>query len=197
MASITLVRTISFSIYQRAKHVYSGWIRRNIGFDVLQHVGKPGSYPNLYSIACFGAAGATAGSAITFLACPFELSKLSAQVSVLLAERATDCKKSQEVAKSYQNKGTLRTMTNIVKHRGIFGLYTGFKLHLRMAAPASNAVAPLLITRQCAILLEQPFTSWCMRVGSSSEPLLVAITRTVTSWPLSRLVACVALYHGP
>lgn len=37
---------------------------------------------------------------------------------------------SHEVAASYQNKGTLKTMGNIVKHRGFSGLYTGFGLHL-------------------------------------------------------------------
>lgn len=130
MASITLVRTVSFSIYQRAKNVYCGWVKQNLGFDILGHVNKRGTYPNLYSVASFGAAGATAGSVITFLACPFELTKLSAQVSVLLAERARDCKRSHAVATSYQNKGTLRTMANIIKHRGSFGLYTGFRLHL-------------------------------------------------------------------
>ncbi|KAK7208789.1 hypothetical protein V2G26_015967 [Clonostachys chloroleuca] len=130
MASIALVRTTSFSIYQRSKYSYADWVKRHSGFDIIAHVNKPGSYPNLYSIACFGAAGATAGSAITFLACPFELTKLSAQVSVLLAERAGNDKRSRAVAESYQNKGTLRTMRNIIKHRGIFGLYTGFGLHL-------------------------------------------------------------------
>jgi hypothetical protein len=129
MASITLVRTVSFSIYQRAKYSYSAWVKRNFGFDIIGHVNRHGTYPNLYSVACFGAAGATAGSVITFLACPFELTKLSAQVSVLLAERGAS-KGSHAVAASYQNKGTLRTMANIIKHRGIFGLYTGLRLHL-------------------------------------------------------------------
>ena len=132
MASITLVRTVSFSIYQRAKYSYSSWVKRNFGFDIIGHVNQRGTYPNLYSVACFGAAGATAGSAITFLACPFELTKLSAQVSVLLAERGVTNGGSHAVAASYQNKGTLRTMANIIKHRGMLGLYTGFKLHLCM-----------------------------------------------------------------
>ncbi|KAI5456403.1 mitochondrial carrier domain-containing protein [Mariannaea sp. PMI_226] len=130
MASITLVRTVSFSIYQRAKYSYSSWVKRNTGFDIIAHVNRQGTYPNLYSVACFGAAGATAGSVITFLACPFELTKLSAQVSVLLAERGGGVKGSHAVAASYQNKGTLRTMANIIKHRGVLGLYTGFNLHL-------------------------------------------------------------------
>jgi hypothetical protein len=130
MASITLVRTVSFSIYQRAKYAYAGWVKQNMGYDIMRHVNKPGTYPNMYSVACFGAAGATAGSVITFIACPFELTKLSAQVSVLLAERAGSCQKSKAVASSYQNKGTLRTMANIIKHRGVLGLYTGLRLHL-------------------------------------------------------------------
>jgi hypothetical protein len=132
MVSIALVRTVSFSIYQRAKYSYAAWAKKNLGFDIIRHVNKQGTYPNLYSVLCFGAAGATAGSAITFLACPFELTKLSAQVSVLMAERAGSCARSRAVAASYQNKGTLRTMRNIIKNRGIFGLYTGLRLHLRL-----------------------------------------------------------------
>ena len=44
---------------------------KNLGFCPLEHVNKNGAYPNLGTIACFGAAGATAGSAITFIACEF------------------------------------------------------------------------------------------------------------------------------
>lgn len=71
MASITLVRTVSFSIYQRSKYVYSDWLKENFGVDVLAHVNKKGAYPNLWSVGCFGAAGATAGSIITVIACTF------------------------------------------------------------------------------------------------------------------------------
>lgn len=135
MASVTLVRTISFSIYQRAKYSYSAWLKRTTGYDVIRHVNKAGTYPSLYSVLTFGAAGATAGAIIPILACPFELTKLSAQVSVLLAERSKGDKRSAAVAASYQNKGTLKTMANIVKHRGVLGLYTGFRLHLRASRP--------------------------------------------------------------
>ncbi|ROV97680.1 hypothetical protein VMCG_07359 [Cytospora schulzeri] len=131
MASITLVRTVSFSIYQRSKYAYSAWLKKNFGIDVLAHVNKKGTYPNLSSIACFGAAGATAGSCITVIACPFELTKLSAQVSVLLADKKNSPHPdSYKIAASYQGKGTLKTMANIVRHRGPFGLYTGFRMHL-------------------------------------------------------------------
>jgi len=65
---------------------------------------------------------------------PFELTKLSAQVSVLMADKK-NCPRpeSHAIAASYQNKGTLKTLGNIIKHRGVGGLYTGFRLHLSMS----------------------------------------------------------------
>lgn len=135
LASVTLVRTISFSVYQRSKYTYGAWIKRNFDFDPLLHINTPGTYPTLSTLACFGAAGATAGSFITLIACPFELTKLSAQVSVLMAERnikssVSDPLGKPEIAKSYQNKGTFQTARSIVRNRGFAGLYSGFSLHL-------------------------------------------------------------------
>lgn len=175
-ASVTLVRTVSFSIYQRAKYSYSAWIKKTCGFDVLEHVNKKGTYPNLYSVACFGAAGATAGSCITVVACPFELTKLSAQVSVLLSDQKklaeANCRVSNghSVAASYQNKGTFKTMRNIIRHRGIFGLYTGFNLHLREFCPSQwLALEHSLTQEQFVIPWEPPSISWCTRAANSSE----------------------------
>jgi len=74
---------------------------------------------------------------------PFELTKLSAQVSVLMASgnassiNATsmsdpaNARATRAVAASYQNKGTFKTAKNIIKYRGFLGLYSGFSLHLR------------------------------------------------------------------
>ncbi|ETS78760.1 hypothetical protein PFICI_08613 [Pestalotiopsis fici W106-1] len=130
LASVTLVRTVSFSIYQRSKYIYSDWMGKHMGFCPLEHVNKNGTYPNLGTIACFGAAGATAGSGITLIACPFELTKISAQVSVLMANQKNADPKCQEIAMSYHNKGTIMTLRNLVKHRGLSGMYTGLNLHL-------------------------------------------------------------------
>jgi hypothetical protein len=69
LASVTLVRTISFSVYQSSKYTYAGWIKQNFGVDPLQQINTPGTYPSVATIACFGAAGATAGSFITLVAC--------------------------------------------------------------------------------------------------------------------------------
>lgn len=68
---------------------------------------------------------------------PFELTKLSAQISVLMANRN---KSSVEdpIRASYQQKGTLSTAKNIILHRGVMGLYSGFGLHFRThASPMS------------------------------------------------------------
>ena len=76
MASIAFVRTVSFSIYQKAKYKFSAAIGQATGGDEpLVVVNKPGSIPTIQTVACFGAAGATAGALITGIAC--ELSPLA------------------------------------------------------------------------------------------------------------------------
>lgn len=35
-----------------------------------------------------------------------------------------------QIKDSYLNKGTLKTMKNIVHHHGLLGLYSGYGLHL-------------------------------------------------------------------
>ncbi|KAL9046446.1 MAG: hypothetical protein Q9214_000720 [Letrouitia sp. 1 TL-2023] len=76
LASITLVRTVSFSIYQKAKYSYSAAIGQATGEEPLITVNRPGSIPTFGTIACFGTAGATAGGIVAAIACPFELTKL-------------------------------------------------------------------------------------------------------------------------
>lgn len=130
LASVTVVRTISFSIYQKAKYKFSSVIGQATGGDEpLVVVNRPGSTPTLGTVTCFAAAGATTGAIITAIACPFELTKLSAQISVLMAKSNTSSV-DDPVRRSYQQKGTFRTAKNIVLHRGIGGLYSGFNYHL-------------------------------------------------------------------
>lgn len=84
LLSITLVRTVSFSIYQKAKYTYDDWIEKATGSSPLVHANTRGAMPSLSTITCFGAAGVTSGSVITALSCPFELTKLNAQIAVLM-----------------------------------------------------------------------------------------------------------------
>lgn len=71
MISVTIVRTVSFSLYQRSKYLYCGWLNKLFKIDVLGHVNTKGSYPNFSSASTFFAAGMTAGSIISVLACEF------------------------------------------------------------------------------------------------------------------------------
>jgi hypothetical protein len=82
VASITLVRTISMSAYQKSKYTYAAWIKRHFGIDPLVHANTMGKYPNVATVACFGAAGATAGALITFVAC---------KLSWLIESRSYSC----------------------------------------------------------------------------------------------------------
>ena len=54
-------------MYQKAKYKYSALIGQLTGGDEpLVTVNQPGSIPTLATMACFTAAGATAGSIISF-----------------------------------------------------------------------------------------------------------------------------------
>lgn len=70
--SVTFVRTLSFSIYQRAKYKYSAFIGQATGGEEpLVIVNRPGSVPTPQTVMCFAAAGATAGAFITAIACVY------------------------------------------------------------------------------------------------------------------------------
>jgi len=69
LASITLVRTVSFSIYQRSKYALDSWIDRATGSSPLRIANTKGATPTLSTVTCFGLAGATAGAVITTIAC--------------------------------------------------------------------------------------------------------------------------------
>jgi solute carrier family 25 (mitochondrial carnitine/acylcarnitine transporter), member 20/29 len=64
---------------------------------------------------------------------PFELTKLSAQIAVLMAKREMNqpAAVDERLRRQYEQLGTIRTAQLIVKTRGLKGLYSGFHLHLR------------------------------------------------------------------
>ncbi|KAF2490689.1 mitochondrial carrier [Lophium mytilinum] len=130
LVSITVVRTVSFSVYQRSKYLYDGWMHRSTGVSPLMIANTKGATPNLATVICFGAAGATAGVATTAIACPFELIKLSAQTSYINAQKKTSSSLDEPLKRSYQNLNTLETARKVIHDRGFRGLYSGFHLHL-------------------------------------------------------------------
>jgi solute carrier family 25 carnitine/acylcarnitine transporter 20/29 len=71
MASVTLVRTISFGLYQRSKQAIDQYMLRVTGQSPLELASQKGQLPTLSTIACFGSAGASAGAVITFISCEY------------------------------------------------------------------------------------------------------------------------------
>ena len=123
LLSVTLVRTISFSIYQRAKYAYDRTLKDMTGQSPLELANKPGSYPSLLTVACFAPAGATAGAFITTMSCPFELTKLNEQLAGKEARQQPPPSKSVKT-------GAWVTARRLVQDRGLMGLYSGYRLHL-------------------------------------------------------------------
>ena len=133
LISVTLVRTISFSIYQRAKYTFDRTITEMTGESPLMHANAPGSYPSLLTISCFGTAGATAGAVITTLSCPFELTKLNEQLAGKEARyraAASTGAMSSSAQTSSLRAGSWATARRLVRDRGFTGLYSGYRLHL-------------------------------------------------------------------
>jgi len=134
MVSVTVVRTISFSIYQKTKYFFDRSIKQVTGQSPLEIANAPGSYPNAYTWACFGAAGAVAGATITTLSCPFELTKLNEQLAGKVArERAKvnpNCIGQNASPMVDVKSGSWNTAKRLVRDRGLMGLYSGYRLHL-------------------------------------------------------------------
>ncbi|EMC97466.1 hypothetical protein BAUCODRAFT_33182 [Baudoinia panamericana UAMH 10762] len=138
LVSVTVVRTFSFSIYQRAKYTIDGLMKRFTGHSPLHIANAPGSYPNIYTLACFGTAGAVAGAIITTLSCPFELTKLNEQLAgkeareKAVAPPANGAKSPRTPPSSHLDgkTGSWNTARRLIRDRGFQGLYAGYKLHL-------------------------------------------------------------------
>jgi len=126
LASVTLVRTVSFSIYSKSKATYSSMMRPILGERLISPPNTPAKPCNpLYWFL----SGATAGGAITFIACPFEFTKLSAQIEMLMQRSRMSSLDDPSHIRTYQSKGTLQSAKDIVKARGLMGLYSGFHWH--------------------------------------------------------------------
>lgn len=141
MISVTAVRTTSFTIYQKVKYLTDHWIKDLTGQSPLAIANAPNSYPNIYTLSCFGISGATAGAFITTVSCPFELTKLNEQLAGKVqreAKSAADAVNTKTPGASPTNPssvtdiktGSIVTARRLIKERGIAGLYSGYRLHL-------------------------------------------------------------------
>lgn len=131
MLSVTVVRTMSFTIYQKVKYFLDREITQVTGQSPLAIANAPGSHPTAHTLACFGGAGAAAGAAITTLSCPFELTKLNEQLAGKVAREAqANCIAQNASPMTDVKSGSWNTARRLVRDRGFQGLYSGYRLHL-------------------------------------------------------------------
>lgn len=136
LVSITTSRALGFSIYRKAKYTLDSWIEAGTGSSPLQHVNKPGTYPNSSTLLCFTGAGMISGGVTAVVLTPVELIKNATQSSVLMASSSSTSTlkpASSAAARSVKNYGRVSSWTSmkrIIERRGVFGLWTGFRLHL-------------------------------------------------------------------
>jgi solute carrier family 25 carnitine/acylcarnitine transporter 20/29 len=117
---------------------------KSINVSLFTHV-KPHTYELLYSSStgtpahpflrnipvCF-LSGAIAGAGVSVFACPFEFTKIYAQLETLVHNKSVADLPKHMVA---NNEGAIQNSTiqiakQIVKHEGFRGLYSGFKFHV-------------------------------------------------------------------
>lgn len=130
LLSVTAVRTISFSIYQKAKYAIDHAIFKTTGHSPLVIANAPGSYPDAYTVTCFGLAGATSGAIVTLFSCPFELTKLNEQLAGKVAREARANPGSNPSMMIDLKAGAWHTARRLVREHGLRGLYMGFNLHV-------------------------------------------------------------------
>ncbi|KAJ6024407.1 hypothetical protein N7540_005204 [Penicillium herquei] len=135
LASVTVVRVLSFTAYSWAKEKISNGTAMINGTGALNVQDAQESrklFPSISQLCTYTAAGAFAGIVTAPLACPFELAKNVVQTSVLVANRAQAAPGAAQDA-SLRRKprvGTIEAIRKIIKIHGVRGLYTGFHLHV-------------------------------------------------------------------
>lgn len=67
---------------------------------------------------------------------PFEFTKLSSQIELLMARSRMASVDDPSHITKYQPKGTFQSASSIVQARGFGGLYSGFHLHFSKLLPA-------------------------------------------------------------
>ncbi|RMZ81056.1 hypothetical protein DV738_g2372, partial [Chaetothyriales sp. CBS 135597] len=127
LVSLVVTRSAQFQIYRWAKYKIDRVIERTTGESPLQHVNTVGTYPNLSTWVCFGGAGMLAGGLLAPVLTPVELVKNCAQTSVLMA---ADTAKPGGGAKNVGRISSYQAVQQIVRERGVAGLFVGFRLHL-------------------------------------------------------------------
>ncbi|KAJ2861324.1 hypothetical protein FB639_005517 [Coemansia asiatica] len=140
LITASAAKSMSFSVFERTKR----WLQRH---DPYRHSVNPLGLPdfqrrNVGSVAVTaGVSGSVSGAVIAALCCPLELIKVQMQLANLLSKDvgAADAqKRAAGNAGSWQQHrqapswagSNLSVCREIVRHKGVLGLYYGIGLHV-------------------------------------------------------------------
>lgn len=88
------------------------------------------THPFITNIPVCFFSGCIAGGGVSLFACPFEFTKIYAQIEKVIKNKSfKDIPKNLAAKNAELTSSTLQTVKNIVKHEGVRGLYSGFKYH--------------------------------------------------------------------
>ncbi|KAJ3102805.1 hypothetical protein HDU97_000262 [Phlyctochytrium planicorne] len=110
LITVSIIKSISFTTYIDSKKFF----RTRLKLDESRLTG-------LATISL--GAGAVAGAAVSIISCPLEIVKIQRQLEVML-------RKSAGGGKDGGRTGSWKVAVDIVRRRGVKGLYRGFHLHL-------------------------------------------------------------------
>ncbi|KAI0321645.1 mitochondrial carrier [Amylostereum chailletii] len=167
LLTISFVRAASFTIYTRTKE----FVRDRRILDETKLLGAAGAG---------GLGGALAGSLISFSSAPFELVKVRRQLEYTIAAQ-----KGVTISKP---PGTLAAVSEIIKARGLAGLYNGFRLHF-IRDTSGTALYFLEYDSMRHILgrypngEQGPTPAW-LPIHASLVPFVCGSLAGVTSWAL-------------
>ncbi|KAJ7509984.1 mitochondrial carrier domain-containing protein [Mycena galericulata] len=167
LITISFVRAASFTIYTETKDAFR--VRNYLNRDSLLDAALVG-----------GIGGAMSGSLISFGSAPFELVKVRRQLEFSIA--------ASKGASLVKPPGTVVAVKEIFKSNGIWGLYTGFRLHF-LRDTLGTALYFLEYDGMCHLLGrqrngEQGATPSWLPIHSSLVPFVCGSLSGVTSWAL-------------
>ncbi|KAG7663280.1 uncharacterized protein J8A68_003194 [[Candida] subhashii] len=128
LISTSFSKSISISIFTAVKpYTYTALYESR-----YSHKSGEPMHPFLRNIPVCFISGAVAGGAVSLFACPFEFTKIYAQLQKLLLNTTlTNVPKSMRtINREWETTSTRHMAQQIVKYEGLGGLYSGFRYHL-------------------------------------------------------------------
>ena len=116
LVTVSIIKSVSFSIYEGTK---SHLLQNGSQFDNLNSVAK---------VASIG--GGVSGAFIGILSCPLELVKIQRQLEQMMLKSQIEAGHlSASEASLAQSSTSWNAVRQIVKRKGIFGLWSGLGCH--------------------------------------------------------------------